>query len=232
MSALVSYELADSIATITMDDGKVNALSPQMLSELNGAFDRAEDDGAAVVLTGREGVFSAGFDLKVLTGGGAGGPDLLRAGFETSVRMLSFPGPVVVACGGHALAMGLFLVLSGDYRIGAAGEFKIGANEVAIGMIMPQTAIEICRQRVAAPFLSRVIDNAEIFRPEEAVAAGCLDRVVRGEELREAARSTAGRLAALDRAAHAATKLRLRGPALAAMKATIEADDAEFRAVS
>jgi enoyl-CoA hydratase len=232
MSSLVNYELADSIATITMDDGKVNALSPQMFTELNGAFDRAADDHAIVVLTGRPGVFSAGFDLKVLTGGGAAGPDLLKAGFETAQRMLSFPMPIVVACSGHALAMGLFLVLSGDYRVGAAGAFKITANEVAIGMTMPETAVEICRQRLATPYFGRVVNNAEVFWPEDAVTAGCLDQVVAADELAAVARAHAEQLGTLNMTAHAGTKLRTRRQALDAIRLAIEADNAAFRAMS
>ena len=148
MGALVSYQLDDSVATITMDDGKVNVLSLSMLTELDVAFGRAAADRAVVVLTGREGVFSAGFDLPVLRAGGTEAADLLRAGFDLAARLLAFPTPIVVACSGHAVAMGAFLVLSGDYRIGARGPFKITANEVAIGITMPRAAVEICRQRL------------------------------------------------------------------------------------
>ena len=116
-----------------MDDGKVNALSPQMFTEINAAFDRAESDRAVVVLTGREGVFSGGFDLPLLRAGGPDSIAMLRSGFELAERTLSFPMPVVIACTGHAMAMGVFLLLSGDYRVGAAGPYKYSANEVAIG---------------------------------------------------------------------------------------------------
>lgn len=231
MGALVDYQLADGIATITMDDGKVNALSPPMLAEVSGALDRAEADGAVVVLSGRPGRFSAGFDLAILTGGGSGGPDLLRAGFELAQKMLSFPMPIVVACTGHALAMGSFLLLSGDYRVGAEGAFKIGANEVAIGMVMPDTAIEICRLRLSAPHFGRAINNAEIYTPQGAVEAGFLDRVVLESDLAEVARQSALGLASLNLKAHAATKLRTRRQTLRAMELTIESDDAEFRSV-
>src|SRR6185503_10431701 len=134
MGTLVSYQLDGSVATITMDDGKVNALSLQMLTELGAALDRATADRAVVVLTGRDGIFSAGFDLKVLR---AGGPDawaMLRGGFELAERILSFPTPVLIACTGHAIAMAVFLLLSGDYRVGVDGPYKINANEVAIGL--------------------------------------------------------------------------------------------------
>ncbi|MGO9030038.1 MAG: crotonase/enoyl-CoA hydratase family protein [Acidimicrobiales bacterium] len=231
MSTPVTYQLDGSIATITMDDGKVNALSLQMLSELDGALDQARSDGAVVVFTGRPGVFSAGFDLAVLTGGGPESADMLRGGFELAERLLSFPTPVVVACSGHALAMGSFLLVSADFRIGVAGDRKIGANEVAIGLTMPRTAVELCRQRLATPYLNRAVANAEIFSPEEAVTAGFLDRVVPPSELHHEARTAAVALAQLNLDAHAATKLRLRGHVLAAVRLAIEADDIDVRAM-
>ena len=150
-----------------MDDGKVNALSLAMLTELGAALDRAAADRAVVVLTGREGVLSAGFDLPVLRAGGTAAARLLHAGFELAQRLLAFPTPVLVACPGHAVAMGVFLVLSGDYRIGASGPYKLTANEVAIGMTMPLAAVEICRQRLTPACFNRAVVLAEVFKPEE-----------------------------------------------------------------
>jgi enoyl-CoA hydratase len=224
----VSYSKEGPVATITMDDGKVNALTFPLLTALNDALDQALADQAVVVLTGREGRFSAGFDLKTLTGGGRDGPALLTAGLELSERLLSYPFPVVIACTGHALAMGSFLLLSGDYRVGAEGDFKIGANEVAIGMVMPETAIEICKQRVPPSHLGRVVINAEIFQPSDAVEAGFLDRVVPATSVIEVASDAAASLATLNMRAHAATKLRVRAGTLAAMRAAIVADEAAF----
>ena len=230
MGALVSYGLRDSVATITMDDGKVNVLSPAMLTELGAALGRAAADGAVVVLTGRAGVFSAGFDLAILRAGGAAAADLLRAGFDLAARLLAFPMPVLVACSGHAVAMGAFLVLSGDYRIGASGPYKVTANEVAIGMILPRAAVEICRQRLTPACFSRAVGLAEVFSPDDAVGAGFLDRVVPAAELAEAAAAAAGQLASLDLDAHAATKLRARQLTLTALRDAIDADDEEYRA--
>jgi enoyl-CoA hydratase len=227
---LVSYQLEGSIATITMDDGKVNALSLQMLGELDAALDRATADQAVVVLTGRDGIFSAGFDLTVLRAGGSDASAMLRAGFELAERILSFPTPVLIACTGHAIAMGVFLLLSGDYRVGAAGPYKITANEVAIGLTMPRAAVEICRQRLAPAHFNRAVILAEIFSPDDAVAAGFLDRVVPAPELQDVAASAAGLLAKLDSDAHAASKVRARDNSLNALRAAIEADDADFGA--
>jgi enoyl-CoA hydratase len=230
MSSLVDYRLQDAVATITMDDGKVNAMSPRMLTDLNAALDRAETDRAVVVLAGRPGVFSAGFDLPVLRAGGSEAAVMVRAGFELSERVLSFPTPVVVMCTGHAVAMGVFLLLSGDYRVGAAGSYKITANEVAIGLTMPRAAVEILRQRLAPAYFNRAVTIAEPFSPDDAVGAGFLDRVVDAAALPGTARGVAMQLTGLDMVAHAASKLRARRDALAAIRAGIDADHAGFRA--
>jgi enoyl-CoA hydratase len=232
MDRLVTYELRDSIATIAMDDGKRNALSIEMLTEINRALDRAAADRAVVVLTGREEAFSGGFDLRALAGGGSDAYAMVRMGFELAERMLSFPAPVVVACTGHAIAMGAFLLLSGDYRLGAAGAYKIGANEVAIGITMPFFGVEICRQRLAPAHFHRAVINAEIYGPDEAVAAGFLDRVVAEPELHDAARTAAAGLARLDPGVHAATKLRAREHAIRSIRAAIDADAAALRATA
>jgi enoyl-CoA hydratase len=222
VDTLCTYRLDDSIATITMDDGKVNVLSPAMLADLNDALDRAEADGAAVVvLASAARAFSAGFDLDVLGRGGADTYALARTGFELAARMLAFPRPIVIACNGHAVAMGVFLLLSGDYRVGAAGSYKITANEVALGLTMPQPAIEICRQRLAPAHFNRAVLLAEVYSPDGAVAAGFLDRVVPAAELGAAARETAAGLAKLNMDAHAATKLRARDHVLTVIRAAI-----------
>ena len=182
MSALVNYSVADAVAAVIMDDGKRNVLSLQMFAELSGALDRAEADRVAVVLAGRAGTFSAGFDLRTL---GAGGPDayrMVRTGFELAERMLAFPTPIVVACTGDARAMGAFLLLSADYRLGATGAYTIQANEVAIGITMPFFGVEICRQRLTPAHFQRAVINAEAFPAEDAVHAGFLDHLVPAAE--------------------------------------------------
>jgi enoyl-CoA hydratase len=223
---LVTYDLTDGIATITMDDGKRNALSPAMFAAVDAAFARAREDRAVVVLAGRDGVFSAGFDLGVLVAGGPNASGMIRTGFELAERLLGFPAPIVVACTGHAIAMGVFLVLSGDYRVGALGDYKIGAIEVALGLTMPHFALEICRQRLAPTHLHRATVLSEMYRPEDAVAAGYLDRAVPAPEVRDEARRIALQLRKLDADTHAATKLRARGPTLQAIRAAIDADAA------
>jgi enoyl-CoA hydratase len=229
MTALVSYELDDDIATVTMDDGKVNVMSPQMLGDINAALDQAEADRAVVVLAGRMGVFSAGFDLPVLRAGGSQLVAMVRAGFELSERVLGFPLPVVMACTGHAVAMGVFLLLSGDYRLGASGSYKLTANEVAIGLTMPRAAVEVLRQRLTPSHFNRAVTSAEPFSPANAVEAGFLDQVVEADGLHDAAHEIAVQLTKLDLDAHKATKLRARHQTLEALRTGIEADYAQFR---
>jgi enoyl-CoA hydratase len=224
MSQLVSYRADGRVATITLDDGKVNALSAAMQADIGAALDRAEADRMAVLLTGRPGIFSAGFDLTVLRAGGDPAQQMVRGGFELAVRLLSFPAPVVIACPGHAIAMAAFLLLSADYRLGADGPYKITANEVSIGLEIPQAAIEICRQRLSPAALSRAVLLSEVFAPGDAQQAGWLDRVVPAGELAGAAAALAAGLAQLDPKAHAASKKRLRGPVVAGIVAALEAD--------
>jgi enoyl-CoA hydratase/carnithine racemase len=165
MGSLVRYDFDGSVARITMNDGKVNVLSPEMLAELNEALSRAEADAAIVALAGRPGVFSAGFDLKVLRAGGPGARIMLRAGFELAERMLSFPMPVVIACTGHAVAMGAFLVLSGDYRIGVAeaAEFDQELATVLAGIAqLDMTAHAATKLRVRKQALTAIHEAIQL----------------------------------------------------------------------
>jgi enoyl-CoA hydratase len=225
---LVTYRSEGRVATITMDDGKSNALSPRMIAELDAALDRAESEGATVVLTGREGVFSAGFDLRVLGSGGVDALRMLTSGFALAERVLSFPTPIVIACSGHAIAMGVFLLLSGDYRVGTAGAFKLVANEVAIGLPVPRAGVEICRQRLAPSHFQRAVVLAEPYSPDTAIAAGFLDRVVAADELAATASRIAAELATLDMRAHAITKMRVRGETVRSLRAVRKSDLATF----
>lgn len=221
--ALVSYALDHGIATMTMDDGKVNAMSKAMLTELHAAFDRAQADKACVLLTGRPGIFSAGFDLKVFQKGPEHIFPMLRLGATLARRVLAFPFPVVTACTGHAYPMGAFLMLAADRRIGVHGNFRIGLNEVAIPLVLPLFAIEIARQRLTPAYFNRIV-TGEMCTPEESVGAGFLDELVAPGELGSRALEVARSLAALDHATHSATKLRVRAATLAALDGAIAAE--------
>ena len=224
MAELASYELEGQVATIAMDDGKVNAFSIEMLKSVMAALDRAEQDRAVVVLTGREKYFSAGFDLKVFSERPGEIVEMLTLGARLSERLLSFPTPVLVACNGHAIAAGTFPALAADLRIGVEGPYKLGLNEVRIGLTVPLYVVELARQRLSPRDFNRSLVTAAMYSPEEAVAAGLLDRIVPVEQLREVSVAAAGELAGLDMDAHAATKLRVREDALEALREAIDAE--------
>jgi enoyl-CoA hydratase len=223
-NSLVTLDIDRSVATLTMDDGKRNALSPAMLDEVYTALERAEREGAAVVITGREGVLSAGFDLKVMKSGGVQAVKMLRAGYALTARLLSFPTPVVVASPGHAYAMGAFMLLSGDYRFGVPGPYTYVTNEVAIGLPMPRVACEVIRLRLSPAARERAVILAEEFSPEQALQVGFVDALVPVEQLLETAREKAAALMELDPEAHTLSKRRLRADALRNIRKAVPLD--------
>ncbi|MBW1905433.1 MAG: crotonase/enoyl-CoA hydratase family protein, partial [Deltaproteobacteria bacterium] len=176
------------------------------------------------ILTGRDGIFSAGFDLAVFKQGMEPLMEMLRVGARLTERLLSFPFPVIAACSGHGIAMGSFLLMSADVRIGVDGPFKIGMNEVAIGMTLPYFAVEIARHRLTPAYFDRAAILAELYSPQEAITPGFLDRVVSSDQLLDTARQTAAALSKLDMPAHAATKLRVRGAMLEALRQAIASE--------
>src|SRR5689334_15821756 len=221
MSSLVSYELNESVATIALDDGKVNALSPAMQSEINSALDRTVEDGAkAVVLAGNAKVFSGGFDLSVFASGDAQATlAMLAGGFELSLRCLTFPAPVIMAATGPAIAMGSFLLLSGDHRVGSP-KSRCQANEVAIGMTLPIAAIEIMRMRLTRAAYQRAISLAATYAGDAAVAGGWLDEIAEPDAVLTRAQQVAAEAATtLHPGAHLASKLKARDDALKAIRA-------------
>ncbi|HJV53713.1 MAG TPA: crotonase/enoyl-CoA hydratase family protein [Noviherbaspirillum sp.] len=226
MSELVAYQLADGIATLTLNNGKVNAISPDVIAALNQALDRAEEDKAVVILTGQPGVLSGGYDLKVMMSGPQNAVALVTAGSTLARRMLAHPYPIIVACSGHAVAKGAFLLLSVDYRIGVEGPFTIGLNEVQIGMTMHHVGIELARDRLTKPAFQRSVINAEMFSPQDAVGAGFLDKVVAPEQLMETALAAAQQLKKINLGAHAKTKLKARDAFLKTLDRAIELDQA------
>jgi enoyl-CoA hydratase len=222
MTVLVEVKKESNYCMIQMDDGKANALSFEMLAQLDAALDQAADAGKVVILCGRPGKFSAGFDLSVMGQGGDAMIDLLRNGAGLSRRLLNFDTPVILAVSGHALAMGALLLLSADYRIGTEGNFKIGLNEVAIGMTLPYFGVELARDRLANEHVNNAVGLARIYGPAEAVAAGYLDEAVAGEELLPRAIALAEQLAGLNMEAHKQTKARVRANLNAALDIALE----------
>ncbi|MCY1267479.1 Fatty acid oxidation complex subunit alpha [compost metagenome] len=224
MSAPISYQLEDGIALLTLDNGKVNAISPAVIEALNHALDQAEKDRAVVILTGQPGILSGGYDLKVMTSGPQNAIDLVTAGSTLARRMLAHPYPVIVACPGHAVAKGAFLLLSADYRIGIEGPFNIGLNEVQIGMTMHHVGIELARDRLRKSAFHRSVINGEMFDPQAAVDAGFLDKVVPAEQLMATAMEAARQLKKINMTAHRNTKLKVRKALLETLDQAIELD--------
>jgi enoyl-CoA hydratase len=230
MGGTVKYELNEAVATIMLDDGKVNVLGPDMQSAISEALDRAEKDSAkAVVIAGNQRVFSGGFDLSVFQSGDAKAAlGMLAGGFELSVRCLTFPAPVIMAATGPAIAMGSFLLLSGDHRIGQP-KTRCQAIEVAIGMTIPISAIEIMRARLTPAAFHRGASMAATFAGDEAVAGGWLDELVEAGQVLERAQQVAAEAATtLNLGAHLATKLKARDSALKAIRAGIDGLPTEF----
>jgi enoyl-CoA hydratase len=228
MSELISYHLEDGIATLTLSNGKVNAISPDVIGAFNAALDQAVTDRAVVIITGQPGILSGGYDLKVMTSGPKEAVSLVTAGSTLARRLLAHPFPVIVACPGHAVAKGAFILLSADYRIGVDGPFSIGLNEVQIGMTMHHAGIELARDRLRKSAFHRSVINGEMFDPQGAVDAGFLDKVVTAEELHGAALAAARQLKKINMTAHKNTKLKARKALLDTLDAAIVQDQAHL----
>ena len=223
-STPVEVEIRDGVAVLRMDDGKANALSPAMLTSLSVGLERAQAEARAVVIAGREGRFCAGFDLKIMGSGPQAATELVRTGCDFFMQLYEHPQPVVLACTGHAMAGGAVMLLCGDLRVGAAGEHRIGLNEVAIGLPLPAFVSELARDRLSRRAFQAATVCATIYGPAEAAEVGYLDRVVPPEKVLEEAEAEARRLAALPGAAFASTKRSIRGPLVAEVRATVDDD--------
>jgi enoyl-CoA hydratase len=222
MSATV--EINNDIALIRMDDGKANAINFEMIAALNAALDKAEAEAKAIVLAGRDGRFSGGFDLNAFASLGADGVyKLLDAGAELLLRLYGGPLPVVAACTGHAIAMGVFILNACDTRIGAVGEYKIGANEAITGMNLPIFAMELARDRLSPQHLTRAMVQGFIYGPEGAVAAGYLDMLADADQVEAKAMAVAGQLAQLPGKAYAWNKKSIRKGTLDRIRASLGA---------
>jgi enoyl-CoA hydratase len=220
----VSYALEGTTAVVRLDDGKANALSDAMITGLLDALTRAEKEAGAMVIVGRPNRFSAGFDLKTMMSGPEPAKALLKRGADLLMRLYGASLPVVMGCTGHALAGGALLLLTADTRVGTAGAYQIGLNEVSIGMPVPVLAMELARDRLLATELVHATLEARIYAPEDAARAGYLDAVVAADEVLPRAKEEATRLTALARPAFHATKVRLRRETIAHIRATLDED--------
>ncbi len=218
----VTVDKHGDVALITMDDGKANAVNFDLMLALNDALDKAESDAKAIVLAGREGRFSGGFDLKAMANfKPEDAARLLDRASELLLRLYGGPLPVIGACTGHAIAMGTFILLACDTRVGAEGDFKLGANESATGMKLPVFALELARDRLSSQHLTRAMIQAFIYDSKGAVEAGYLDMLTAPEKVVEQSLAIAGQLTSLSTRAYAYQKAALRKPTLDAIRASI-----------
>lgn len=225
----VTYELNDRVALITIDDGKANAISHDIANGIHKALERARREAGAVVLAGRPGRFSAGFDLSVMTSSPEAARNLLKAGADIAIEIHEFPMPVVVASTGHALAMGAILLMAADTRIGANGNYKIGLNEVAIGMPVPKFAVELARTSLSNAAFTSAVNHATVYDPTGAVNAGYLDQIIDDDAVVPAALAFATELAErLDPNAFALTRANCRGASLELIRSGLNNDIASF----
>ena len=224
MTAPATIKIENEIATITMDDGKANAINPPMLEALHACLDEAEKNAKVVIITGREKRFSGGFDLKLMMSlPGEQVKALVDGGGKLAHRLYSFPMPVIGASTGHGVAMGCFILLSCDLRIGAEGDFKIGANETQINMVLPIFASELVKARVADDYKTRSMVFGELFGPEDARKAGYLDMVVSPHAVLATALKYAEGIKPLSGTSLTGNKLLLRETTLANIKASLPA---------
>ena len=204
---LVKLNTDGDVSIITLDDGKANVFSPLMTEAIESLLDQVPQDKGALLITGRSGIFSGGFDLKIMSSGDMEEiKRMVKVGFSLLTRIYSFPRPVVCACTGHAIALGAFLLLCGDYRLGAEGDFMIGANEVRNNMSVPEPILELSRTRINKTHWFRAILNAEMYAPNKAISAGYLDETIDPEKLMDLALKKASDLATLDHPVYQITK--------------------------
>jgi enoyl-CoA hydratase len=228
MSDLVAYEVRVRVAYVTLDNGKANVLSPEVLAGIDASVSRAEDAGdrevGALVITGRPGMLTGGFDLNVIRSGPEAAGRLVTDGGALFSRLFGSEVPVIVACPGHAIAAGALMLLGADYRVGARGEFRIGLVETQIGMVLPRWAVELARERLTPRHFQQATVGARMYDPDGAEEAGFLDAVVEPDDLLDAATTEAKRWAELPRAAYRGQVLANRGDRLARLSDAVATD--------
>lgn len=218
----ITLDINEDVAQITLDDGKANAINPDWMVAFMRTFKEAEDGAKAIVITGREGVFSGGFDLKWLAAEGAArSGELLDLASTMLGNIYASPRPIVAACNGHAIAMGSFLLLACDTRIGANGDYRFGANETLNNMNLPVFAVELPKARLDGRQLTAALVQSRLYSPAGALDVGYVDQLVDPEQVISTATEQAKLLAQLPGRAYGANKLAVRQPTLELIKAAI-----------
>lgn len=224
----VSYEVSDRVAVARIDNGKANVLSPDVIAALEGALTDAEQAGpdavGALVIAGKPGFLSGGFDLSIMMSSAKAAGELVTAGGAFFTRCFASAVPVIGACTGHAVAAGALLLLACDERVGAAGEFKIGLIETAKGMVLPRWAVELAEERLSRRHFQVATVGARMYPPAGARDAGFLDDVVDPDKVVERAIVVAHGWAELPRPAYAGQVQVNRGARIARLEAAVAAD--------
>lgn len=211
----MKYELQDNgVVKISLDNGKVNAITKDLAEELMSALKRAENEAKAVVICGNPGMFCAGYDLKVLAQGMEVASSMLAQGLLFLEQLYCHPQPVVIACEGHAVGMGLFMLLAADYRFGAKGEFAFRLPEKSISMPFTPILKVIAKAHIDARHHTRAILQSQPYNPEQAISIGILDEAVEPENVIELALKKAEELSQLPAKQYKINKLDLRADEL------------------
>ena len=220
----VNFHIDNGVALIELDDGKKNAVTLDAANQILEALEEAEAAADAVVLAGRPGAFCAGFDLATMTSGDQGAiGKLAGAGARILLQLYGTGKPVVAACTGHAFTIGALWLLAIDTRIGEEGPYKFGMNETAMGMVLPDWAIEPLKARLNPTLFLPVVAQSVTLDPATAVSAGFLDKLVPSGQALDAALAAARELAKLPASAYAGNKLVPRQRALEIMSAGVAA---------
>lgn len=207
-------ETDDGIAVLSMDDGKANAMDLAFFAHLDDALDACAD-ARGVLIRGRESFFSAGLDTDVLATLDTDGlTELLVAFGETMLRVWSDPRPVVAAATGHAVAGGTVLAMACDHAVAAAGDFRWGLTETAIGLPMPAWIIAIARGNLRIDHLDDLVLQGCIVDAATAVEVGFADEMVPPLQVVDRAMARVRERADLPRNAYSYTKRMLRGAAI------------------
>ncbi|HEY1739803.1 MAG TPA: crotonase/enoyl-CoA hydratase family protein [Acidimicrobiia bacterium] len=236
MSDEVQYDVHDKIAHVTIDHGKANTLSTSVVAALDAALTSAEqagpDDVAAMLITGKPGFLSGGFDLDEMRASAESAFALTTKGGSLFTRFFGSDVPIVVACTGHAIAAGALLLLSADERIGARGPFRIGLIETQIGMVVPRWATELSEERLSRRHYQLATIGARIYDPDGARDAGFLDEVVEPDDLVARATEAVQYWAGLPRAAYVGQLKRHRADRLRRLDEAVVADRGALYALS
>ncbi len=220
----IAYAFEDGIASITLDDGKANAMSVPWFNEFGAALDRTEADAAgALIIRGRPRIFSGGLDLKLVpTLPPAGLRELFEVFARTMLRLYAFPIPTVACAAGHAIAGGAVLAFACDARFATQGPYKIQMNEVAIGIALPGWMLVIGESAIPPTARNEMLLHARACTPAEALARGVVDGIGETpEETERLAGERARSLLALHRAAYVESKRRMREADVARALATM-----------